>query len=260
MTGAYTKIIDELLPVIGADAAVIVGKVIAFSGEQGECSMSLQYLADLFGTSTDTIRRHVKRLNALGYIVYKEGRGKGNCSTFQKGAKLLPYEPSKRVQNCAQKVADLQPINNNKNNMVSTTAHTRVTDQQKKRSFNMEDFNLFWNGFAPRKEYQAERERCEEKWRYMPQEMRTAIINELRQGIKRKNRSGFYYKSPYLYLNDFTMPLPIWYNGTAEAGYAMDEAKKGGYTLVAFRMPDRRIAYCKPQDVEQVRQAGGRAI
>lgn len=258
MSKCSTIFADDLIKAVGgSDGATLCSKVWFFSEGKDGCEIQLSWLCDLLCISDErTLKGLIKRLVLLGFIEYEPRYGKGLAPIFKRGQKLYPYFEQKGAKNALKRVQKMPPKNNNKNNIVSTIAHTRVTDQQKERN-NMYSFQSFWDGFAPRKEYQGERERCEAKWRYLSDEMRTAIINELRQGIKRKNRNGFYYKSPYLYLSDYTMQLPIWYNGTAEAGYAMDEAKKGGYALVAFRMPDRRIAYCKPQDVELVKKAGG---
>ena len=261
MSKCTTIFADDLIKAVGSsDGATLCSKVWFFSEGKDDCEIQLSWLCDLLCISDErTLKGLIKRLVLLGFIEYEPRYGKGLAPIFKRGQKLYPYFEQKGTKNANKRVQNLHPKNNNKNNIVSTTAHTRVTDEQKERIY-MDNFQSFWDGFSPRKEYQGERERCEAKWRYLSNEMRTAIINELRQGIKRKNRNGFYYKSPFLYLSDYTMPLPIWYNGTAEAGYAMDEAKKGGYKLVAFRMPDRRIAYCKPQDVELIKKAGGQQL
>lgn len=125
----------------------------------------------------------------------------------------------------------------------------------------MTDFIDFWNVFAVTRAHENERERCEAKWRYLSEDVRKAIIAELRKGVRRKNNSGMPYKSPYLYLCDYTLPLPVWYNGTAELTAAMREADVNGYRLQAFRLPNvRTIVYCKPDNVEQVKRAGGQPV
>ena len=95
---AYTKVYDDLLPMVGGDAAVIYGKVLAFCGEDDHCTITLQYLADLLGVSEDTVRRHIKRLQNCHLIEYQCGRGKSKAGRFYKVAKILPYNLSMRMR------------------------------------------------------------------------------------------------------------------------------------------------------------------
>lgn len=255
MNGGMCIFPDWLLPIVGADAAVIVGKVVAFCSDRDSCTISISYLSEVLGKSSDTVIRHIKRLQMLGYIEYQEGRGKGNCGTFKKGANLRTFEWPKRAQICAQKGANLRTINNSKN-IVLNSAQARTHVEK-----SMKEFIDFWNLFAVTKARENERQRCEAKWLYLSEEIRKSVIAELRKGVRRKNNSGRYYTSPYLYLCDYTLPLPVWYNGTPELTAAMREAEANGYKLQAFRLINvRPIVYCKPDDVEQVKRAGGVAI
>ena len=136
---AYTKVYDDLLPMVGGDAAVIYGKVLAFCGEDDHCTITLQYLADLLGVSEDTVRRHIKRLQNCHLIEYQCGRGKSKAGRFYKVAKILPYNnTAKGCKNAAQKVAKLQGSNNKNNNinnnsnvtLTSELPHTRTRDEK----------------------------------------------------------------------------------------------------------------------------------
>lgn len=125
---AYTKIPDDLCRKIGANAAMICAKVIVFTTDEDECTINLQYLADLVHLDKRSLRRVLQTLRADGYIEYTEGCGRGVQSVFKKGTKLHPYSINKRGQNIplydAEKGTNLHekgdkmsPLNNTLNNI-----------------------------------------------------------------------------------------------------------------------------------------------
>lgn len=120
---AYTLLPDNLCREIGANAAVICAKVITFTASADECTLNLQYLADLVHLDKRSLRRVLQTLRADGYIEYTEGRGRGVQSVFKKGTKLHPYSvhkrgqnvplnDDKRGQNCTIKGDKMSPLNN----------------------------------------------------------------------------------------------------------------------------------------------------
>lgn len=120
---AYTLLPDDLCREIGANAAVICAKVITFTANADECTMDLQYLADILQLKKRAVQLIIRRLHNDGYIEYKEGRGRGCFSVFKKGVKLapflrikgaknVPFLSAEKVQNSAIKGAKNVPFSN----------------------------------------------------------------------------------------------------------------------------------------------------
>lgn len=119
----YTLLPDDLCREIGANAAVICAKVITFTANADECTMDLQYLANILQLKKRAVQLIIRRLHNDGYIEYKEGRGRGCFSVFKKGVKLapflrikgaknVPFLDAEKVQNFAKKGAKKAPFSN----------------------------------------------------------------------------------------------------------------------------------------------------
>lgn len=120
----FTILSDALCREIGANGAVICGKVITLCGEQNTpCELSNDYLCELLNISLHTLLDLLNLLQKRGYIIRNSSRGRGCVSTYQKGAEIAGFIIPKKVQKLQVldtiKGAEIAPkynniINNNK--------------------------------------------------------------------------------------------------------------------------------------------------
>lgn len=240
----YTIVFDDLCRIVGANAAVIAGKVATMDTGDG-CEISLQFFADLLRVDTRTIRNICKQLQMLGYIVYTPRHGRGSTPIFKKGKNLHPFIIEKRGKIQQEKGKNLHPKEYNEN-IVCNNAHTRDT------SFD-ELFRAFWQAFNPPKEHQVEFTRCAALFAKMDKDTKQYLLSELRAGKRRKNAIGKDYTSPYLYLLDYKPQIPIWRVGDSDLTPEMVD------TLKIVRL-EGRIAYCRPQDLTALIKQGAQVI
>lgn len=240
----YTIVFDDLCRIVGANAAVIAGKVATMDTGDG-CEISLQFFMDLLGIEKRTLRSEISRLQTLGYIVYTPRFGRGSTPIFKKGTNLHPFMEIKGTKN-AQKRVQKMPPKEYKESIVVNSAPTRDT--------RIDDlFRAFWAAFNPPKEHQVEFTRCAALFAKMDKDTKQYLLSELRAGKRRKNAIGKDYTSPYLYLLDYKPQIPIWRVGDTDLTPEMVD------TLKIIRL-EGRIAYCRPQDLTALIKQGAQVI
>lgn len=116
MSKSFTVISDDLCRVVGADGAVICGKVATMCGtENNPCTLSNDYLCELLHISLHTLLDLLSKLQMLGYIERTSGNGRGGVSTYKKGANIATFIIPKRVQKLHEKGAEIASIKYNEN-------------------------------------------------------------------------------------------------------------------------------------------------
>lgn len=253
MNDGYTIVSDGLCAVVGADAAIIAGKVVSMCGENEQCEISLKYLSDILGVSIDQVRRYISKLQALGYIEYIPRNGRGILPIFKKGANMQPFMSKKGSKNAAEKVAKMQPNNIDNNIIVCLdNAPARTLNKQNKQTKKkiMEDFNIFWQAFffgsyaKYEREQEAYKERAQSVWSLMTDAARESCIKELRNG-KRYDKTTFV----VYYLQHYQEPLRIWYDGDSD----LTPQLVGQLVRLKYK---ERWAYCLPEDADKAVKAG----
>lgn len=256
----YTKVDDNICRIVGANAAMIVGKVTTLTTHEESCTLSLAYISELLGgVSEDTVRRTIKKLEFLGYIEYTPAYGRGLQATFKKGANLLPFSEKrlqnngvfeeKRSQKTPEKVAKTGGINNNeiiaaeradkrahaaeKNAAADGELENGSPRQRKEDKMIQQQFEEFWTLFAAKDEYQNRKERCERVWYATSPERREAYIKALRAGKKHRDNPLHYlqYDTP----EEAKAEFPIFVNGDGSIGMALHDAGNGGRPLAFVR-------------------------
>lgn len=197
MKDGYTIVSDNLCAIVGADAAIIAGKVVSMCGDSEQCEISLKYLADILGVSIDQVRRYINKLHTLGYIEYIPRNGRGFLPIFKKGANMLPFIAEKGCKNAAKKVAKMQPNNINNNIVCLDNAHAHISNKQNKQTEKeMDSFDIFWQAFffgsyaQYEREQNAYKERARAVWAMMSDAAKEACIKELRNG-KRYDKTTY---------------------------------------------------------------------
>ena len=205
-------------------------------------------IAELLGVSEKHVREQIKRLVELDYIDKLAGNGRGKKTTYiltEKGEQNAPLFAKKGGTNRPKKGEQIAPLINkdiNKEKLI------------KKEDFGMVDFDKFWNLFNVDPDHEPERNRCENVWRYMPEDKRNAIIRELESG-RRSNTT----KSPYVYLYNYEEPLRYVRQGTNgfEKWRLLNIQEGKRMCLIKF---DGRIANCLAEDLPKLIDAGAELI
>lgn len=256
----YTKVDDNLCRIVGANAAMIVGKVTTLTAHEESCTLSLAYLAELLGgVSEQTIRRAIKQLQFLGYIEYTPVHGRGLQATFKKGTNLIPFT-EKTLQN--NEVLDEKTLQKHQKNLTKTgginnneiiaaeradkRAHAAEKNaaadgelekgsprQRKEDKMIQQQFEEFWTEFHVKPEYENRKERCERVWYATSPERREAYIKALRAGKKHRDNPLHYlqYDTP----EEAKAEFPIFVNGDGSIGMALHDAENGGRPLAFVR-------------------------
>lgn len=255
----YTKVDDNLCRIVGANAAMIVGKVTTLTTHEESCTLSLAYLAELLGgVSEQTVRRTIKQLQFLGYIEYTPVHGRGLQATFKKGTNLIPFT-EKTLQN--NEVLDEKTLQKHQKNLTKTgginnneiiskpSAHMReqlakdaAADgelekgsprQGKEDKMIQQQFEEFWTLFDAKDEYQNRKERCKCLWYATSPDRREAYIKALRAGKKHRDNPIHYlqYDTP----EELKPEFPIFVNGDGSIAMALHEAENGGRPLAFVR-------------------------
>lgn len=190
----YSPAIEEISE-ISTKAAIIAGKILAFTDDKEWCEIDRAYFRKICeNCSEDTLRRQLQLLETLGYIELKLGDGRGNVTQAKRGAKMLPFTEKKGRKNSPKRVAKFAPKNKNNKNKIDISAPTRVSINQKEKF--MEEFEQFWQAFffgsyAKHEQDQLPlRERCERVFALMPQAKRDALLRDIKAG-KRYDKTHF---------------------------------------------------------------------
>ncbi len=258
----YTIVVDDLSRIVGAEAAMIAGKVAAWTTQEDECTISLPFLAELLGNvSVDTVRRQLQRLQLLGYIEYQPQYGRGAMPIFKKGANLLPFidekgrknttfSEEKRSQKSPEKVANFGCKDYNKI-IKATHAHGCVRaakdaaaggeqgngspqqGEEKRKMEKKEQFEKWWSLSKIKDDYLNRKDRCENVWFGLSDERRAAFLKAAEACKKHRDNPLHYlqYDTPEDAKDDF----PIFVNGNGSLVDAIKDAENGGRALAFVR-------------------------
>lgn len=205
-------------------------------------------IAELLGVTEKYVRGQIALLIQMGYIDKLAGNGRGKKTTYiltEKGEQNAPLFVKKGGTKRPLKGEQNDPLKNKELNKEKLI---------KKEDFGMVGFDKFWNLFNVDPEHEQERNRCENVWRYMPQDKRDSVIRELEDG-KRNNST----KSPYVYLYNYEEPLRYVRQGTrAFDKWRLDNIEAGKrMCLIKF---DGRIANCLAEDLPRMIDAGAELL
>lgn len=257
----YTIVSDDLCRIIGANGAVICGKIANFCGDTNEpCEIANEVLCELLGVSLHTLLDILTKLQMLGYIERNASNGRGHVTTYKKGANLTPFIIAKKVQILHKKGAEIAPIKYNKSIDSLTRTHVRENKQTKRKGNAgetpappkevMEQFEQFWQAFFFGSYAQYEqaqepyRQRAAHVWALMTPSARVACLRDIRAG-KRYDRTEYI----LFYLQKYKEPLPVYFNGDNElTPQFVDHAVVLRYKGV--------ICYCTPENKERCLKAG----
>lgn len=244
----YTIVPDELVRAVGANGAIVCGKIATICGQDNTpCEMSNERLCELLRISLPTLLRLLDKLVLLGFIERETHNGRGCITTYKKGNKILPFLIGKKVTKFNKKGNKILPINYNNNIDGLTNAHERVTNQPV-----MELFDIFWRAFffGSYAKYEAEqadyRERAAAVFAQMDATKRERMTCELRNG-KRYDKSHFV----LWYIQNYNPAPSIWYAGDPELTADM----VGRLQVLKYK---GRVAYCAPGDVQALVNLGAR--
>lgn len=112
----YTKYVpDRLVAAVGADAALLACRLVAFADEDGVARVSYDYLRNAFGWSRNSLRKYAKKLQVLQIWECKPGEYRTIKTEWKKGANFDPFMTLKGGKNGAEKGANFDPLlHNNK--------------------------------------------------------------------------------------------------------------------------------------------------
>lgn len=141
----YTPAVpDNLVRVVGADAALLACRLASFASEDGKAEVSADYLCEIYGWSGNTLRKYAKKLAALQIWTRKSGTSRTHVSIWKKGANFESYVTLKRVQKLHEKGAKFEPKNKKRINNTRTGARDdKRTPSRDKRE---EKLPIYRNG------------------------------------------------------------------------------------------------------------------
>lgn len=213
-------------------------------------------IAELLGVTEKYVRGQIALLIQMGYIDKVAGNGRGKKTTYiltEKGEQNAPLYAQKGGTKRLLKGEQNDPLSQRK---VAKENINKVENKDliKKEDFGMVDFDKFWNLFNVDPEHEQERNRCENVWRYMPQDKRDSVIRELEDG-KRNNST----KSPYVYLYNYQEPLRYVRQGTSKfEKWRLDNIAAG--KRMCLLKYDGRVAYCLAEDLPKMIDAGAELL
>lgn len=203
----YTPYIpDDLVSALAGDtdAALLACKLGTFADEKGAIFVSFSYIANLWNWKDERrVKKAANKLSVLQIWHYKKGDGRGHISEWVKGANYDTFVTLKRVQNLQIKGTKNAPINKDIINKGGGRARVSASSASKPSTLKkevMEDFDKFWTGYKPAKDYEHERGACERLWSLMSPELRAEIITVCKRAKGNKN--------PYWWMRDYTPKRP----------------------------------------------------
>ena len=112
----YTKYVpDRLVAAVGADAALLACRLVAFADEDGVARVSNEFLCNLFGWSEYILRKASMRLQVLQIWERKPGAYRTIKNEWRKGANFEPFMTLKGCKFFTEKGKNFEPLlHNNK--------------------------------------------------------------------------------------------------------------------------------------------------
>lgn len=211
----YTIVSDDLCQVVGANGAVICGKIASLCGEKNTpCEISHSYFCRLLGIDVRTLRRILADLRQVGYIEYKKGDGRGHTTTYKRGTNMTPFFADKGGQKCSIKGDKNAPLKIYYENIGGGAhAHARTSvpspsskdltgsqgdtpcNPQSNTSMNY-PFEKFWADFKVAPEFEYEKQSCERQWALLSDLYREDIMKFIHSRKKRN-------PNPHWFLYDY---------------------------------------------------------
>ena len=93
-TKGHTYLPDELVREIGDSEAILACRLNAFAEAQDgdSASVSIAYLAKIYGWSDNKVRRIAEKLQTLGYWYREDYSGNGGTSIWHKGESMIAFQ------------------------------------------------------------------------------------------------------------------------------------------------------------------------
>lgn len=199
-TNTYTYgVTDELIQLVGFDAAVLACRLPAFE-KDGKICVSFEFLATLWNVDSRTIKAAARRLQNEDVWTFKAGSWKGSPTEWLKGTKFDTFIHSQRVQNLRVKGTKNVPnnkdtIKNNNHRVMVKDAPARVTNPTSKEKI-MTDFEQFWQAFffGSYAQYEAQQrayyDRAATLFETLSDDKRAALLRDIKAG-KRYDKSHY---------------------------------------------------------------------
>lgn len=131
----YTPAVpDNLVRVVGADAALLAVRLASFADEFGQVRVSADYLCEIFGWSGNSLRNYAKKLAVLHIWTRVSGTSRAHVSLWKKGANFDTYVSLKRVQNLEKKGANFAPKKEIRINNAHACARGKSATQRDKKA------------------------------------------------------------------------------------------------------------------------------
>lgn len=131
----YTPAVpDNLVRVVGADAALLAVRLASFADEFGQVRVSADYLCEIFGWSGNSLRNYAKKLSVLHIWTRVSGTSRAHVSLWKKGANFDTYVSLKRVQILEKKGANFAPKNKRRINNAHACARGKSATQRDKKA------------------------------------------------------------------------------------------------------------------------------
>ena len=270
-TGYYRNVRD-----LGAIPALVFDTICGLIRDTGIGEIANSTLMELLGIkSKRTLIDAINKIIEAGYVEKKNGDGRGNKCIYyitEKGAENVPFmgekgcrKYTKRVQILHEKGAENAPINKvlnkelNKESdgVLRETQNTSLSNTTTTNFENMKDFAEFWELFGAEREFAHEKENCEKVWSLMPENYKSNLLQQLRNGKRYRVRKN---DNPYWYLQNYNgeqLPseMPYMRHGTVKFDRWCNDAWKDG-KKIALIMYEGSIAYCLMEDLPQMQSAG----
>ena len=148
MKDGYAKYTpDRLVRTIGADAALLASRLVAFADTKGIARISFQEIHNMYGWSDYTIRKAAEKLHVMQIWLYKPGAYRTIKTEWRKGANFEPFMTLKGCKNFTEKGANFEPLlhNNKENNKECACAPAREKGAAQ-RGKKKEAARLYYNG------------------------------------------------------------------------------------------------------------------
>lgn len=148
MKDGYTKYVtDRLVTAVGAEAALLACRLVAFADDKGVAHVSNEYLCGIFGWSANTLRNYAKKLEVLQIWVRKPGTYRTIKTEWRKGANFAPFMTLKGCKNRAEKGANFEPLLHNNKEKKKECAYAPARENgAAQRGKKKEAARLYYNG------------------------------------------------------------------------------------------------------------------
>lgn len=211
MTGRFTPYVpDELVPIVGSDAALMSARLQAFMqmSQDGVARLPMQSLCGFWNWNEQKVRRVLKTLCDNGIIERDVRHGRGDVCAYKKGIKNDTFYMDKKVSNLIIKgikndtFSNIDIKNRNKKNK---GAHARACNAPAPQD--MKDFlKTFWAAYGAPVQYDHEKEGCACLWALMHPRLQADVLQYLRTH-KRPTKNPLFFLKYYKSSNPAFAPI-----------------------------------------------------